>query len=82
MNMCSVQYFLDNQLESNVFQCIGILWFNESPKKHFFRLSGKRFTLNDDEWNDELKSNSLIFIGIDLDSETLHSQLLACLSSS
>lgn len=76
------QYFLDNQLESNVFQCIGILWFNESPKKHFFRLSGKRFTLNDDEWNDELKSNSLIFIGIDLDSETLHSQLLACLSSS
>ena len=76
------QYFLDNQLESNVFQCIGILWFNESPKKHFFHLSGKRFTLNDDEWNDEIKSNSLIFIGIDLDSETLHSQLLACLSSS
>lgn len=76
------QHFLDNQLSSNVFQVIGTLWFEESPKKHLFRLSGKRYILEDDEWNEEQQSNSLIFIGIDLDSETLHSQLLACLSSS
>jgi G3E family GTPase len=75
------QYFLDNQLSSNIFQSIGTLWFKESPKKHWFGLSGKRFTLRDDEWNDEQKSNSLIFIGLKLDSETLNSQLLNCLSS-
>jgi G3E family GTPase len=76
------QHFLDNQLSSNVFQCIGTLWFEESHKKHQFHLSGTRRILDDDEWNEEQPSNSLVFIGIDLDSETLHSQLLACLSLS
>jgi G3E family GTPase len=76
-----IQHFFDNQLSSNIFQCIGILWFEESPKKHWFRLSGKRFSLEDDEWNDEQQSNSLIFIGQNLNSEELNSQLLACLSS-
>jgi G3E family GTPase len=75
------QYFLDNRLESNVFQGVGILWFKESPKKHQFRLSGKRFSLYNDEWNEEQQNNSLIFIGQNLNSEELNSQLLACLSS-
>ena len=75
------QYILDNQLSSNIFQGIGTLWFKESPKKHWFGLSGKRFTLADDEWNNEQPSNSLILIGQNLNSEELNSQLLACLSS-
>jgi len=75
------QHFLDNQLSSNVFQVIGTLWFEESPKKHLFRTSGKRFSLEDGEWNDEQQSNSLIFIGQNLNSEELNSQLLASLSS-
>jgi G3E family GTPase len=75
------QHFLDNQLSNNVFQCIGTTWFKESPKKHLFRLSGKRFVLVDDEWNEEQQNNSLIFIGQNLNSEELNSQLLACLSS-
>ena len=37
------QHFVDNRLSRNVFQVIGTLWFDESPKKHQFRLSGKRF---------------------------------------
>ncbi len=44
------QYFLDNQLPSNVFRAKGIVWFNESDKRHIFHLSGKRFTLEDDQW--------------------------------
>jgi G3E family GTPase len=75
------QHLLDNQLSGNVFQGIGILWFDESPKKHWFRLSGKRFSVEDGEWNDEQQNNSLIFIGQNLNSEELNSQLLACLSS-
>ena len=47
------QYFLDNQLPSNVFRAKGILWFDESPHRHIFHLSGKRFTIEDDEWNDK-----------------------------
>jgi G3E family GTPase len=75
------QHFVDNRLSRNVFQVIGTLWFDESPKKHQFRLSGKRFSSYDDEWDEDKQSNSLIFIGLNLDSETLNSQLLACLSS-
>ncbi|MEB3358497.1 MAG: GTP-binding protein [Synechococcales bacterium] len=71
------QYFLDNQLPDNVFRAKGILWFDESPKRHVFHLSGKRFTLDDEEWKGEPK-NQLVLIGQDLDHETLRSQLEAC----
>ncbi len=47
------QYFLDNQLPENVFRAKGILWFDESPKRHIFHLSGKRFTLEEEEWRGE-----------------------------
>ncbi len=44
--MRKFQYFLDNQLPCNVnvFRAKGIVWFNESDKRHIFHLSGKRFT--------------------------------------
>ncbi|MGF1498106.1 MAG: CobW family GTP-binding protein [Elainellaceae cyanobacterium] len=71
------QYFLDNQLPENVFRAKGILWFDESPKRHVFHLSGKRFTLDDEEWKGEPKSQ-LVLIGQNLDQETLRSQLEAC----
>ena len=74
-------HFLVHRLSRNVFKVIGILWHDESPKKYLFCISGKRCAIKDDEWNDERKSNSLIFIGINLDSEKLNSQLLDCLSS-
>jgi G3E family GTPase len=72
------QYFLDNQLPENVFRAKGILWFDESPKRHIFHLSGKRFTIEDDEWKGE-KKNQLVLIGQDLDHETLNEQLENCL---
>ncbi|MFM8004335.1 MAG: GTP-binding protein [Dolichospermum sp.] len=34
------QYFLDNQLPTNVFRAKGIMWFRESPQRHIFHLCG------------------------------------------
>lgn len=73
------QYFLDNQLTPNIFRAKGILWFNESPKRHIFHLSGKRFSLEDDQWKGE-KSNQLVLIGQDLDHDKIREQLNHCLS--
>jgi G3E family GTPase len=72
------QNFLDNLLPASVFRAKGILWFDESPKRHVFHLSGKRFTLDDEEWKGEPK-NQLVLIGQDLDQETLKKQLDECL---
>jgi G3E family GTPase len=72
------QYFLDNQLPSNVFRAKGILCFDESPNRHIFHLSGKRFTIEDDEWNDKPKKTQLVLIGQNLDHETLRSQIQNC----
>ncbi|MFM6828181.1 MAG: CobW family GTP-binding protein [Dolichospermum sp.] len=74
------QYFLDNQLPTNVFRAKGIMWFQESPQRHIFHLCGKRFTIDDDQWkNENKKQNQLVLIGQNLDSETLLQQLENCL---
>ncbi len=72
------QYFLDNQLPTNVFRAKGIMWFDESPQRHIFHLCGKRFTIDDDEWKGE-KKNQLVLIGQNLDSETLLQQIENCI---
>ena len=71
------QYFLDNQLPQNVFRAKGILWFDESPKRHIFHLSGKRFTIEDEEWQGDQK-NQLVLIGQNLDHDTLSQQIENC----
>lgn len=75
------QYFLDNQLPNNIFRAKGILWFDESPKRHVFHLSGKRFSIEDEEWKGEQKTQ-LVLIGQDLDHDTLKEQLDNCLTIS
>ena len=72
------QNFLDNLLPESVFRAKGILWFDESPKRHIFHLSGKRFSLDDDAWKGEPK-NQLVLIGQNLDHDALRQQLDACL---
>jgi G3E family GTPase len=78
------QNFLDNQLPSDVFRAKGILWFDESrnedgaPRRHIFHLSGKRFTLDDDEWKTSPKTQ-IVLIGQNLDHDTLKAQLQACI---
>jgi G3E family GTPase len=72
------QYFLDNQLPENVFRAKGVLWFDESPKRHIFHLAGKRFTIEDDEWKGERK-NQLVLIGQNLDHQDLLQQIEKCI---
>ncbi len=71
------QYFLDNQISQNVFRAKGILWFMESERKHIFHLSGKRFSLDDEEWTKE-KSNKIVLIGKELNHQTIKKQLSSC----
>ena len=72
------QHFLDNQLPASVFRAKGILWFDESPKRHVFHLSGKRFSLEDEEWAGREKKNQLVLIGQNLDEDELRSQIEKC----
>ncbi|TVQ58707.1 MAG: GTP-binding protein [Spirulina sp. DLM2.Bin59] len=72
------QYFLDNQLTPNIFRAKGILWFEESPSRHIFHLSGKRFSIEDDEWGDRPRQTQLVLIGQDLDHDKIRQQLAAC----
>ncbi|HLO50827.1 MAG TPA: GTP-binding protein [Kamptonema sp.] len=71
------QYFLDRQLPANVFRAKGIMWFEESPKRHIFHLSGKRFSIDDEEWKGTPK-NQIVLIGQGLEHETLRAQLENC----
>ncbi|HEY9703978.1 MAG TPA: GTP-binding protein [Allocoleopsis sp.] len=72
------QHFLDNQLPASVFRAKGILWFDESPKRHIFHLCGKRFSIDDEEPKGKNK-NQLVLIGQNLDHDQLKEQLKNCL---
>lgn len=80
-NIKKFQQFLDHQLPESVFRAKGILWFQESPKRHIFHLSGKRFSLDDDDWKGEPK-NQLVLIGQGLDHDTLLAQIQRCIGTS
>ncbi|MGI0480815.1 CobW family GTP-binding protein [Geminocystis sp. CENA526] len=79
-NIRKLQSFLDNELPVNVFRAKGILWFQESPDRHIFHLSGKRFTIEDDVWKSgQKKENKLVFIGQNIDVDRIKQQLEQCL---
>ncbi len=80
LSLRKFQYFLDNQLPAEVYRAKGILWFNESNKRYIFHLAGKRFSIDDSEWNSEMK-NQLVLIGKGLQHEKLESQLLSCINN-
>ncbi len=77
LNSRKFQYFLDNQLPENVFRAKGILWFEESPKRHIFHLCGKRFSFEDEEWKGE-KKIQLVLIGQNLDHDKLREHIENC----
>ncbi|MBE9066721.1 GTP-binding protein [Leptolyngbya cf. ectocarpi LEGE 11479] len=72
------QHFLDNKLPDNVFRAKGILWFDESEKRHVFHLSGKRFSLEDEEWNGRPRKTQLVLIGQNLDQDALKAEIENC----
>ena len=73
------QNFLDNQMPQEVFRAKGVLWFNESERRHVFHLAGKRFSIDDTDWTGDRK-NQLVLIGRDIDHSTLREQLQACVA--
>ena len=73
------QNFLDNQLPQEVFRSKGILWFQESERRHVFHLTGKRFSINDSDWTGERK-NQIVMIGRDINHDSLRQQLEACVA--
>ncbi|MEM8610725.1 MAG: GTP-binding protein [Cyanobacteria bacterium P01_H01_bin.105] len=74
------QEFLTYRLPTNVFRAKGILWFEESPKRHLFQLSGNRFTLDDSEWTTSPKTE-MVLIGRQLDIISLMQSLNNCLAT-
>jgi G3E family GTPase len=73
------QSFLD-ELPNEIFRAKGLLWFKESYLKHIFQLSGKRYDIQTEEWQ-QSPSNQLVLIGRNLDTEQLRHQLDQCLDS-
>jgi len=72
------QEFLAYRIPTNVFRAKGVLWFEESPKRHMFQLSGNRFTLDDSEWVTSPKTE-MVLIGRQLDVISLIQILNNCL---
>jgi Putative GTPases (G3E family) len=75
------QNFLDNQLPAEVFRAKGILWFNESERRHVFHLAGKRFSIDDSDWPEGAeRKNQIVLIGKNLDHAQLRRQLQVCVA--
>jgi G3E family GTPase len=73
------QNFLDH-LSADVFRAKGILWFVESPLRHIFQLTGKRYNLDTDRWPMNQSRNQVVVIGRNLDAVAIRQQLAACLA--
>jgi G3E family GTPase len=74
------EQFLET-LPTEVFRAKGLLWFNESPNKHIFQLSGKRCTLDVQPWHSAIPGNQVVFIGRHLDADDLRQRLADCQAS-
>lgn len=70
--------FLIEEMPKDVFRAKGILWFDDSPLRHIFQLSGPRYQLDASEWKTSPK-NEVVFIGRHLDTNKIHSLLNECL---
>ena len=78
-DLAKFEYFLMQQLPSNIFRAKGILWFEGQPKRYIFQLSGKRCSLAPDS-QQRPTQNQLIFIGRQLNPLQLYQQLNNCLT--
>ena len=63
-----------------MFRAKGILWFNESERRHIFHLAGKRFSIDDTDWPSAERKNQIVLIGKNLDHPRLRQQLQACVA--
>ncbi|MEG5033525.1 GTP-binding protein [Microcoleus sp. AT3-D2] len=72
------QEFLTEKMPFDVFRAKGILWFNDSPMRHIFQLSGPRYQLDASEWF-TAPNNQLVVIGRNLDTAQIKEHLNSCL---
>ncbi|NCO77200.1 MAG: GTP-binding protein [Cyanobacteria bacterium] len=77
-NVDKFQNFITDNIMNQVFRAKGILWFAESGLKHIFQLSGKRYDIDTEEWQNNPK-NQLVMIGRNLDENKLKTKLQQCL---
>jgi G3E family GTPase len=68
-----------NRLPDGIYRGKGLLWIDESDKRHIFHLVAKRFSL-DESRRDGPMMNKLVLIGRNLDRGQLRDQLEACLA--
>ena len=76
LNLTKFQEFLDH-LPNTIYRGKGILWFTESQLRHIFQLSGKRFSIDADEWKTQ-PSNQIVLIGRNINPEQLRQGLANC----
>jgi G3E family GTPase len=78
----SFQHFLDNELPESVFRAKGVLWFQESERRHLFHLCGKRFTIDDSDWPEGSERHTkVVAIGKGIDQAAIKAQLEACVAA-
>lgn len=77
-NVHKFQNFITDNIMNQVYRAKGILWFAESQLKHIFQLSGKRYNIDTEEWQNPPK-NQLVMIGRNLDENKLKDKLKQCL---
>ena len=68
-----------NRLPETIYRGKGLLWIDESDKRHIFHLVAKRFSLDESRWEGP-RTNKLVLIGRKLDRGQLRAQLEACLA--
>jgi G3E family GTPase len=73
--------FIQELMPQSVFRAKGILWFSCSDQRHIFQLSGPRFYVNAEGWRDERRQNQLVFIGRQLNGQSLTDNLTTCLTN-
>ena len=79
LSLARFQDFLERQLPAGVFRAKGILWFEESDRRHVLHLAGKRLSMDSGGWTGARK-NHLVLIGKDLDHSRLLAQLQVCVA--
>ena len=76
------QNFITHEVMDQVYRAKGILWFAESKLKHIFQLSGRRYEIDTQEWeNLSVRNNQFVMIGKNIDGEKLKSKLRECIAS-
>ncbi len=83
LNVDKFQNFITDEVMDQVYRAKGILWFAESKLKHIFQLSGRRYNIDTQEWeNSPIKNNQFVMIGKNIDAEKLRTKLKECIAQS